>query len=49
MTDNAVNASLQEEVQNLLTEIEMNIYSGGGLDADKTSLLAKARNILGKL
>lgn len=49
MTDNKVTAPLQEEVLNLLTEVEMNIYSGGGLDADKSSLLAKTRNILSRL
>lgn len=49
MADNNVTAALQEEVLNLLTEVEMNIYSGGGLDADKSSLLAKTRNILSRL
>lgn len=49
MTDNNIAAPLQEEVLNLLTEIEMNIYSGGGLDADKASLLNKTKNILGRL
>lgn len=49
MSDNGVGEPVQEEVLNLLTEIEMNIYSGGGLDADKTSLLNKAKKILQKL
>lgn len=49
MADNNVTAALQEEVLNLLTEIEMNIYSGGGLDGNKTALLTKARNILSRL
>lgn len=47
--DNGVSTALQDEVLNLLTEIEMNIYSGGGLDADKTSLLAKTKTVLRKL
>lgn len=49
MSDNNVAEPLQDEVLNLLTEIEMNIYSGGGLDADKNKLLTKARNILERL
>lgn len=49
LTENNVAAPLQEEVLNLLTEIEMNIYSGGGLDADKNNLLRKAKSILNRL
>ena len=49
MTDNGVNEATQERVINLLTEIEMNIYSGGGLDADKTSLLNKTKQVLSAL
>ena len=49
MSDNGINENVQYEVISLLTEIEMNIYSGGGLDADKTNLLSKTRHLLSRL
>lgn len=49
MTDNAIAPAKQNEIINLLTEIDMHIYSGGGLDADKENLYTKTRNILSGL
>ncbi len=49
MSEKNISEVTQNEVLNLLTEIEMNIYSGGGLDADKTTLLNKTQHLLNKL
>ncbi len=49
MNENGQNADLQQDVLNLLTEIEMNIYSGGGLDANRARLLDKTTQLLKRL
>ncbi|MCF3110853.1 BatD family protein [Niabella sp. CC-SYL272] len=41
--------TLQNEVFNTLTEIEMNIYSAGGMDGDRVRMLEKTRAVLKKL
>ncbi len=49
MNDDGRNSGLQQDVLNLLTEIEMNIYSGGGLDANRARLLDKTTQLLRQL
>ncbi|MFV0606206.1 MAG: BatD family protein [Niabella sp.] len=49
LRDNEVKDAIQKDILNLLTEIEMHIYSGGGLDTDKTALLEKTKKVLSKL
>lgn len=46
--NNIANAQ-QDELFNTLTEIEMNIYSAGGMDGDRARLLEKVRNIMRQL
>ncbi|GAB3007364.1 hypothetical protein GCM10027051_04020 [Niabella terrae] len=46
MKDNGISAAQQTEILSLLQEIEMHIYSGGGLDADKETLLERTRKLL---
>ncbi|MGJ7031133.1 BatD family protein [Niabella hirudinis] len=49
MTFRNVPESLQEEVFHTLTEIEMNIYSAGGMDSDRIKMLEKTKAVLNKL
>ncbi|WP_300597731.1 hypothetical protein [Niabella sp.] len=49
MTLRNVPQALQDEVFHTLTEIEMNIYSAGGMDADRMRMLEKTRAVLKKL
>lgn len=49
MTQRNVPASLQDEVFHMLTEIEMNIYSAGGMEGDHVRLFEKTKAILKKL
>ncbi|WP_018626903.1 BatD family protein [Niabella aurantiaca] len=49
MTFRKVPEPLQNEVFNTLTEIEMNIYSAGGMDGDRARMLEKTREVLRKL
>lgn len=49
MADKKISAALQEEILSLLTEIEMNIYGGGGLDTDKNHLLQRTKDLLTRL
>lgn len=49
MTADNIPAGLQTDILNILTELDMNIYSGGGLNADKQRLLQKVRVLLQKL
>lgn len=46
MTEHGVADEKQVEVINLLTEIEMNIYSGAGIDSNREALLQKTRSLL---
>jgi hypothetical protein len=46
MTQKNVPEHLQNEVFNTLTEIEMNIYSAGGMDGDRARLLEKTKTVL---
>ncbi|GAB3423848.1 BatD family protein [Niabella aquatica] len=46
MTENRFPSTRQNEVISLLNELDMNIYSGGGLSGDKERLLNIARNII---
>lgn len=49
MTLQNVPQTLQDEVFHTLTEIEMNIYSAGGMDGDRMRMLEKTRAVLKKL
>ncbi|SDE29966.1 BatD family protein [Niabella drilacis] len=49
MTFRNVPEPLQNEVFNTLTEIEMNIYSAGGMDHDRVKMLEKTKAVLHKL
>jgi len=49
MTFRNVPEPLQNEVFNTLTEIEMNIYSAGGMDSDRMKILEKTKAVLNKL
>ncbi|MBO9620377.1 MAG: BatD family protein [Niabella sp.] len=49
MTEKAVPEYLQNEVFHMLTEIEMSIYSAGGLTGDRVRMLEKTKAILKKL
>ncbi|MBZ4189118.1 BatD family protein [Niabella beijingensis] len=49
MSRRNVPEAFQNEVFNTLTEIEMNIYSAGGMDNDRIRLLEKTRAVLNKL
>lgn len=49
MTFRNVPEPLQSEVFNTLTEIEMNIYSAGGMDGDRMKMLEKTKAVLNKL
>ncbi|ANH84158.1 hypothetical protein A8C56_22780 [Niabella ginsenosidivorans] len=49
MTQRKVPVPLQDEVFHMLTEIEMNIYSAGGMEGDRVRLLEKTKAILKKL
>lgn len=46
MTENHISNAQQNEILHILTEIEMNIYSGGGMQTDKNALLQKTRTVL---
>lgn len=49
MTEKTVPEYLQNEVFHMLTEIEMSIYSAGGLTGDRVRMLEKTKAILKKL
>ncbi|MFT4093562.1 MAG: hypothetical protein QM640_07975 [Niabella sp.] len=49
MSDNHIPDEKQKEIITLLTEMDMNIYSGGGLDGNKQELLSKTKRVLAHL